>query len=233
VSRPRGVVGVISPWNLPLLLMTWKVGPALACGNTVVVKPSEETPSTATLLGEVMNTVGIPPGVYNVVNGFGPNSAGEFLTQHRGVDAFTFTGETSTGTAIMKVAADGVRPVSFELGGKNAALVFADCDFDAAVEGTARSSFAAARQQPPHPGEGVNVGRTAGVTRIVRWNRKPVPDAFGARAAPRSIHARSGVDARGDAGSRPKRHRQMDSPPRLRAHHYRAGGPVTPRRTLY
>ncbi len=142
VRRPRGVVGVISPWNLPLLLMTWKVGPALACGNTVVVKPSEETPSTATLLGEVMNTVGIPPGVYNVVNGFGPNSAGEFLTQNRGVDAFTFTGETSTGTAIMKVAADGVRPVSFELGGKNAAVVFADCDFDAAVEGTSRSCFA-------------------------------------------------------------------------------------------
>jgi aminomuconate-semialdehyde/2-hydroxymuconate-6-semialdehyde dehydrogenase len=142
IRRPRGVVGVISPWNLPLLLMTWKVGPALACGNAVIVKPSEETPSTATLLGEVMNAVGIPAGVYNVINGFGPASAGEFLTQHRGVDAFTFTGETSTGTAIMKAAADGVRPVSFELGGKNAALIFADCDFDAAVEGTARSAFA-------------------------------------------------------------------------------------------
>ncbi len=142
VRRPRGVVGVISPWNLPLLLMTWKVGPALACGNAVIVKPSEETPSTATLLGEVMNTVGIPAGVYNVVNGFGPSSAGEFLTRHPGVDAFTFTGETSTGTAIMKAAADGVRPVSMELGGKNAALIFADCDFDAAVEGTSRSAFA-------------------------------------------------------------------------------------------
>jgi aminomuconate-semialdehyde/2-hydroxymuconate-6-semialdehyde dehydrogenase len=139
---PVGVVGVICPWNLPLLLMTWKVAPALAAGNAVVVKPSEETPSTATLLGEVMNAVGIPPGVYNVVHGFGPDSAGEFLSAHPGVDALTFTGETPTGTAIMKRAADGVRPVSLELGGKNAALVFADCDIDAAIAGTMRSVFA-------------------------------------------------------------------------------------------
>ena len=142
IRTPKGVVGVVCPWNLPLLLMTWKVGPALACGNTVVVKPSEETPTTAALLGEVMNAVGVPPGVYNVVQGFGPDSAGEFLTRHPGVDAITFTGETGTGTAIMKAAAEGVRPVSFELGGKNPAIVFADCDFDAAVEGTMRSAFA-------------------------------------------------------------------------------------------
>jgi aminomuconate-semialdehyde/2-hydroxymuconate-6-semialdehyde dehydrogenase len=141
IRRPRGVIGVICPWNLPLLLMTWKVGPALASGNTVIVKPSEETPSTATLLGEVMNAVGIPPGVYNVVNGFGPNSAGEFLTRHPDVDGYTFTGETATGTVIMKAAAEGLRPVSFELGGKNAGIVFGDCDFDAAVEGTTRSAF--------------------------------------------------------------------------------------------
>jgi aminomuconate-semialdehyde/2-hydroxymuconate-6-semialdehyde dehydrogenase len=95
---------VVCPWNLPLLLMTWKVGPALACGNTVVVKPSEETPRTATLLGEVMNAVGVPKGVYNVVHGFGPNSAGEFLTTHQGVNGITFTGETRTGAAIMKAA---------------------------------------------------------------------------------------------------------------------------------
>ena len=139
---PKGVIGVICPWNLPLLLMTWKVGPALACGNAVVVKPSEETPSTATLLGEVMNKVGVPKGVYNVVHGFGPDSAGEFLTRHPGVNAITFTGETRTGEAIMKAAADGVRAVSFELGGKNAGIVFADCDFDAAVEGIARAAFA-------------------------------------------------------------------------------------------
>ena len=140
--RPVGVVGVVCPWNLPLLLMTWKVGPALACGNTVVVKPSEETPRTAALLGEVMNQVGIPKGVYNVVHGFGPDSAGEYLTTHPKVDALTFTGETRTGAVIMKAAATGARPVSLEMGGKNAAIVFEDCDFDAAIEGTLRSAFA-------------------------------------------------------------------------------------------
>ena len=141
VRTPLGVIGVVCPWNLPLLLMTWKVGPALACGNTVVVKPSEETPATATLLGEVMNKVGIPKGVYNVVHGFGPNSAGEFLTRHPDVDAITFTGETRTGEAIMAAAAKGVRPVSFELGGKNAGIVFADADFDKAIAGITRSTF--------------------------------------------------------------------------------------------
>ncbi|KAB2968877.1 2-hydroxymuconic semialdehyde dehydrogenase [Zoogloea sp.] len=141
IRVPKGVIGVISPWNAPFLLMTWKVGPALACGNTVVVKPSEESPHTAALLGEVMNSVGIPKGVYNVVQGFGPDSAGEFLTRHPGVDAITFTGETRTGAAIMKAASDGMRDVSFELGGKNAGIVFADADFDAAVDGIFRSAF--------------------------------------------------------------------------------------------
>ncbi len=141
LRSPVGVVGVVCPWNLPLLLMTWKVGPALACGNTVIVKPSEETPATATLLGEVMKTVGMPDGVYNVVHGFGPSSAGAFLTQHPDVDAITFTGETRTGEAIMAAAAKGVRPVSFELGGKNAAVVFADADFDKALAGITRSAF--------------------------------------------------------------------------------------------
>ena len=141
LRTPLGVIAVVCPWNLPLLLMTWKVGPALACGNTVVVKPSEETPATATLLGEVMNTVGVPPGVYNVVHGFGPASAGEFLTRHPDVDAITFTGETRTGEAIMAAAAQGVRKVSFELGGKNAGIVFDDADFDQAVAGIIRSAF--------------------------------------------------------------------------------------------
>jgi aminomuconate-semialdehyde/2-hydroxymuconate-6-semialdehyde dehydrogenase len=141
IRKPKGVIGVVCPWNAPLLLMTWKVGPALACGNTVVVKPSEETPGTATLLGEVMNAVGIPKGVYNVVHGLGPGSAGEHLTRHDGVAAITFTGETRTGSAIMKAAADGIRDVSFELGGKNAGIVFADCDFDAAIDGIMRAAF--------------------------------------------------------------------------------------------
>jgi aminomuconate-semialdehyde/2-hydroxymuconate-6-semialdehyde dehydrogenase len=142
VRGPKGVIAVVCPWNLPLLLMTWKVGPALACGNTVVVKPSEETPSTAALLGEVMNKVGVPPGVYNVVHGFGPESTGEFLTTHPGIDAITFTGETRTGAAILKAAADGIKATSMELGGKNPALVFADCDLALAVETSTRSVFA-------------------------------------------------------------------------------------------
>ncbi|MBX3563574.1 MAG: 2-hydroxymuconic semialdehyde dehydrogenase [Sphingomonas sp.] len=141
VRKPLGVVAVISPWNLPLLLMTWKVAPAMACGNAVIVKPSEETPSTTTLLGEVMNEAGIPAGAFNVVHGFGPNSAGELLTSHPGVRAITFTGETRTGTEIMKAAAPTVKALSFELGGKNAAIVFDDADIPAAVTGLARAVF--------------------------------------------------------------------------------------------
>jgi aminomuconate-semialdehyde/2-hydroxymuconate-6-semialdehyde dehydrogenase len=139
---PVGVCAVLPPWNFPLAILAGLTTAAIACGNTVVVKPSEETPSTATLLGEVMNKVGVPKGVYNVVHGFGPGSAGELLTRHKGVNAITFTGETRTGAAIMKAAADGTRPVSFELGGKNAGVVFADCDFDAAVDGITRAVFA-------------------------------------------------------------------------------------------
>lgn len=141
VRKPLGVVGIISPWNLPLLLFSWKVAPALACGNAVVAKPSEETPGTATLLAEVMQKVGLPAGVFNLVHGFGPNSAGEFITKHPSISAITFTGESKTGTAIMHAAAEGVKPVSFELGGKNAAIIFADCDFEKTVEGMARAAF--------------------------------------------------------------------------------------------
>ncbi|TCC10125.1 2-hydroxymuconic semialdehyde dehydrogenase [Kribbella soli] len=141
VRKPVGVVAIVVPWNLPLLLLTWKVAPALACGNAVVVKPSEETPASATVLAEVMAEAGVPDGVFNLVHGFGPSSAGEYLTRHPGVDAITFTGESATGTAIAKVAADRVKAVSFELGGKNAGLIFADSDLDAAVEGSVRSVF--------------------------------------------------------------------------------------------
>lgn len=164
IRSPKGVIGVISPWNAPFLLMTWKVGPALACGNTVVVKPSEETPSTAALLGEVMNKVGIPKGVYNVVQGFGASSAGEYVTQHPDVDAITFTGETRTGEIIMKAAANGMRDVSFEMGGKNAALVFADCDMKAAVDTLFRSCF-------------LNTGQVClGTERV--YVERPIFDAF-------------------------------------------------------
>ncbi|QNN57272.1 2-hydroxymuconic semialdehyde dehydrogenase [Diaphorobacter ruginosibacter] len=141
VRKPLGVVASICPWNLPLLSMTWKAGPALICGNTMVVKPSEETPSSATLLAEAFDEAGVPPGVFNLVHGFGPGSAGEAMTQHPGVDAVTFTGESRTGAAIMKAVADGVKDISFELGGKNGAIVFEDCDFDKAVDGIVKSSF--------------------------------------------------------------------------------------------
>lgn len=141
VRRPVGVVAIIAPWNLPLLLLTWKVAPALAAGNAVVAKPSEETPSTATLLAEVIDAVGLPPGAFNLVHGHGANAAGEHLTAHPGVDAIAFTGASATGSAIMRNAAAHVTPLSFELGGKNPALVFADADLERAVEGTLLSSF--------------------------------------------------------------------------------------------
>lgn len=144
--KPLGVVGIISPWNLPLLLLTWKVAPALAMGNCVVAKPSEETPGSATLLAEVIHDVGLPRGVFNLVHGHGANAAGEFLTRHPRISAITFTGESRTGSTIMKTVADGVKDISFELGGKNAAVVFADADFDAAVEGVLKSSFTNAGQ---------------------------------------------------------------------------------------
>ncbi|MPM29759.1 2-hydroxymuconic semialdehyde dehydrogenase [bioreactor metagenome] len=139
VRRPRGVIGIISPWNLPLLLMTWKAGPALAMGNTVVVKPSEVTPSTASLLGEVMNEVGVPAGVYNVVNGFG--RTGAMITSHPDVDGITFTGETVTGSIIIKATADTLKATSMEMGGKNAGIVFEDADLDLAVKELGRSCF--------------------------------------------------------------------------------------------
>ncbi|MDO6425543.1 2-hydroxymuconic semialdehyde dehydrogenase [Thalassotalea sp. 1_MG-2023] len=140
INKPLGVVAIISPWNLPLLLATWKIAPALACGNCVILKPSEETSSTAFLLAQVMDEVGIPNGVFNLILGRG-NKVGDLLTEHSKVDAITFTGSSSTGQHIMKKVASGVKPISFELGGKNAAIVFQDADIDKAVAGVARSSF--------------------------------------------------------------------------------------------
>ena len=141
VRKPLGVVACICPWNLPLLSLTWKAGPALICGNTMLVKPSEETPSSATLLAEAFDEAGVPAGVFNLLHGFGPQSAGEAMTRHPDVDAVTFTGESRTGATIMKAVADGVKEISFELGGKNGAVVFADADLEAAVDGIVRSSF--------------------------------------------------------------------------------------------
>jgi aminomuconate-semialdehyde/2-hydroxymuconate-6-semialdehyde dehydrogenase len=141
LRRPLGVVGIISPWNFPLLLTTWKVAPALACGNTVIIKPSEETPATTEVLADVAKDI-LPPGVLNVVHGFGADSAGAALTEHPDVDGVTFTGETTTGQIIMRAAAANLKKLSFELGGKNPNIIFADADLDACVETTLRSSFA-------------------------------------------------------------------------------------------
>jgi aminomuconate-semialdehyde/2-hydroxymuconate-6-semialdehyde dehydrogenase len=140
--EPAGVVAAISPWNFPLMQTSWKIAPALAYGNTVVLKPAEQSPASATLLAQLAVEAGLPPGVLNVVHGMGPGGAGQALVAHPGVDLITFTGETSTGEAIMREAANGVRAVSFELGGKGASVVFADADLDRAVAVAADAAFA-------------------------------------------------------------------------------------------
>ncbi len=141
LRRPLGVVGLISPWNLPLLLLTWKVAPAIAAGNAVVAKPAELTPLTAYELGRAALEADLPPGLINVVNGFGPESTGELLVAHQGVAGISLTGETTTGKAVMANAARHLKRLSFELGGKNPVIVFADCDVDEAIDMTVRSSF--------------------------------------------------------------------------------------------
>ncbi|MGE7139076.1 aldehyde dehydrogenase [Luteibacter sp. NPDC031894] len=139
---PLGVVGCISPWNLPLYLFTWKIAPALAAGNTVVAKPSEVTPYTAWLLGTLVEEAGFPAGVLNIVHGTGP-AVGEAIVTHDDVKAISFTGSTRTGLAIATAAAPRLKKVSLELGGKNPAIVFDDFDFsDAAMATIVRSGFA-------------------------------------------------------------------------------------------
>jgi len=133
--EPVGVVGQIIPWNFPLLMQSWKWGPALACGNAVILKPAEQTPLTALRVAQLAQGVGFPDGVINVVPGFGP-TAGAALSGHPDVDKIAFTGETTTGKIVMKAAADSnLKRVSLELGGKSPNVVFADADLDAAVEG--------------------------------------------------------------------------------------------------
>ncbi len=140
LRQPLGVVGTISPWNLPLYLFTWKIAPALAAGNTVVAKPSEVTPQTATMLGELMAGIGFPKGVLNIVNGLGP-SVGEAIVSHPAVKAISFTGSTAVGKRIAGIAAPMLKKVSLELGGKNATLVFADSDWRDHLDTIVRSAF--------------------------------------------------------------------------------------------
>ncbi|PWK19196.1 aldehyde dehydrogenase [Xanthomarina spongicola] len=141
LRQPIGVVGCISPWNLPLYLFTWKIAPALAAGNCVVAKPSEVTPMTAFLLGEICNEAGLPKGVLNIVHGLG-GSTGQAIIEHPDIKAISFTGGTATGAHIAKVAAPMLKKLSLELGGKNPNIIFADCDYDDMLETTVRSSFA-------------------------------------------------------------------------------------------
>jgi aldehyde dehydrogenase (NAD+) len=140
LREPVGVVGCITPWNFPLSLATWKVAPALACGNTVVLKPAEETPLTALRLGELAAEAGLPPGVLNVVPGFGER-AGASLVRHPEVDAISFTGSTEVGKIVMREAAETLKKVSLELGGKSPNIVFADADLEAAVRGATTGIF--------------------------------------------------------------------------------------------
>ena len=138
---PIGVVGCISPWNLPLYLLTWKIAPALATGNTVIAKPSEVTPMTAHLLSELCIEAGLPAGVLNILHGTGPDIGGP-LTTHPEVKAISFTGGSATGTRIKQATASQHKKLSLELGGKNPTLVFADCDFDRTVKEVTRAAFA-------------------------------------------------------------------------------------------
>ena len=140
LRTPIGVVGCISPWNLPLYLFTWKIAPALATGNCVVAKPSEITPMTAFMLSELCIEAGLPKGVLNIVHGLGPK-VGSALVSHEKITAISFTGGTKTGAEIARIAAPMFKKLSLELGGKNPNIIFADCDFDKVVKESVRSSF--------------------------------------------------------------------------------------------
>ncbi len=140
LRQPLGIVGCISPWNLPLYLFTWKIAPAIAAGNAVIGKPSEITPATATLLGEICNDAGLPPGVLNIIHGTGPD-AGEAIVRHDEIKAISFTGSTAVGKRIAGLCAEQLKKTSLELGGKNPVIIFGDCDYEHMLSTTIRSTF--------------------------------------------------------------------------------------------
>src|SRR6476619_401136 len=140
LREPIGVVAAIVPWNFPLLLAAWKVAPALACGNTVILKPASQTPLTALALGEIAIEVGLPPGVLNVVTGPG-SQLGQAIVEHPGIDKIAFTGDTTTGKGIMRGAADTLKKITLELGGKSPNIVLADADIEAALRGATTGIF--------------------------------------------------------------------------------------------
>jgi aldehyde dehydrogenase (NAD+) len=140
LREPIGVVAAIVPWNFPLLLTAWKVAPALACGNTVIIKPASQTPLTALALAEIAHDAGLPPGVLNVLTGPG-SKVGQMLVEHPDIDKIAFTGDTSTGKGIMRGSADTLKKITLELGGKSANIVFPDADLDAAIRGATTGIF--------------------------------------------------------------------------------------------
>jgi len=140
LREPVGVVAAIVPWNFPLLLTAWKVAPALACGNVVIIKPASQTPLTALALADIATEAGLPPGVLNVVTGSGA-TVGQMIVEHPGIDKIAFTGDTSTGKGIMKGAADTLKRITLELGGKSPNIVFPDADIDAAIRGATTGIF--------------------------------------------------------------------------------------------
>ena len=176
LREPVGVVGCITPWNFPLSLASWKVAAALACGNAVILKPAEQTPLTAIRLGELAAEVGFPAGVLNVVPGFG-ETAGAALVRHPGVDAIAFTGSTEVGKIVMREAADTLKKVSLELGGKSPNIVLADADLKAAVRGATTGIFYG-------KGEVCAAGSRVLVERAVYDD---FVEAFAARAATRTV----------------------------------------------
>ena len=190
LREPVGVVGAIIPWNFPLSMAAWKVAPALACGNTVVLKPAEQTPLTALRFGELAAEAGFPPGVLNVLPGFG-ETAGAALVRHPGVDAISFTGSTEVGRIIMRGAAATLKKVSLELGGKSPNIVFADADLGVAVKGALDGGVL--RQGRGVRGRKPDPGGERGARRVRRRAQEPRGEGHrgGTRWLPPRAWARS------------------------------------------
>ena len=180
LREPVGVVAAIVPWNFPLLLTSWKVAPALACGNTVIIKPASQTPLTALALAEIAQEIGIPPGVINVITGPGAK-VGQMLVEHPGIDKIAFTGDTSTGKQIMRGSAETLKHITLELGGKSPNIVFADADIEAAVRGATTRHLL--RQRRSLRGRIATARRCGDQRRVHRQGRGAGEEDGGGRSA--------------------------------------------------
>ena len=214
LREPIGVVAAIVPWNFPLLLAAWKIAPALACGNTVILKPASQTPLTALALGEIAVEIGLPAGVLNVITGAG-STVGQALVEHPGVDKVAFTGDTTTGKAIMRSAADTLKTITLELGGKSPNIVLADADLDAALRGVAVGIFygkgevcaAGSRLLVDRSIKNEFIDKLAARTKkmvpATRWIRKPGSDRCRRRSSSKPCSATSTQDERKGRPSSP------------------------------